>query len=398
MSADPRVILFRVGGLGDVFVALPAISLARRSLPGFRLTLVGRLEYAAVFKQAGIVDEIMALDDSRIAGIFGHDERPDSSLDNKQEGKPTGSFSGLESKALGKSGGHPAIISDGWSESGVAQLAGYDLALGWLNRRGDWPSDDSWARLGIKQTFFASYAVGSAVPMSRFFFDRTREFFARSRAAPLPISPRPHVRTASGRNSDDLLALVDPNVSNPDALFDDCARLTLPASLKKTALGRLGLSALGKNGRRVVVHPGSGGRAKRWPLARFLEVIRHAATRGLEGVLVTGEAEADDEPRLRKVKLPAGWTWASRLPAETLTGLLAASTHYLGNDSGPTHLAAACGASVLALFRDENLPAWRPFGRTRVISAASVSGIPLDAVLAAFDELLTAREPQSNAA
>jgi ADP-heptose:LPS heptosyltransferase len=196
----------------------------------------------------------------------------------------------------------------------------------------------------------------------------------------------PVIRNVSAQALDD--SALDMAAPGADKLFDECARLALPGELRKKALGDLCLRELAKNEKRLVVHPGSGGRAKRWPLSNFIEVIRRAASRGVEGVLVTGEAEADLETSLRGLKLPAGWVRVSRLPAQTLAGLVAESTHYLGNDSGPTHLAAACGASVLALFREDNLPAWRPFGQTRVLAAASMAGIPLDDVLVAFDDFL----------
>jgi ADP-heptose:LPS heptosyltransferase len=205
--------------------------------------------------------------------------------------------------------------------------------------------------------------------MSRFFFDRTHGL----------------LRTSEMMSQAADTSSLDPAAPGPDKLFDDCARLPLPSDLIKRALADLSLRTLGKNEKRLVVHPGSGGRAKRWPLPSFIEVIRRAASLGLGGVLVTGEAEADLEAALKALALPAGWTRVSRLPAETLAGLLAGSTHYLGNDSGPTHLAAACGVSVLALFREDSLPAWRPFGKAQIIAAPSMSGIPPEAVLVALD-------------
>lgn len=346
MKTRSRAILFRIGGLGDLLVALPAISLVRRSLPGFSLTLAGRPEYGALLKRAVLVDEVVSFADARMAALF--------------------------------AGGAPdfrADVKGGTGKRGVSPLDGFEMAMGWLNRRGNWPADDWWARQGVERTSFISYESGAAVPMSRFFFGRIRDFL-----------------NACGIKATDSSAF-DPAAPGPDRVFADCARLPLPGGLKKKSLDGLGLRRLGKNERRLVVHPGSGGRAKRWPLANFIAVIRTAASFGLEGVLVTGEAEADLEPALQALALPAGWMRVSRLPAETLADLLAGSTHYLGNDSGPTHLAAACGASVLALFREDSLPAWRPFGKVRLIAAPSMSDIPLDLVLSHLDDFLVERTP-----
>jgi ADP-heptose:LPS heptosyltransferase len=225
-----------------------------------------------------------------------------------------------------------------------------------MNRRGDWPADRWWASRGKGKTFFVAYDPTSQLPISRFFFERTLEY----------------LKFARGDQED---------------LFRGCSRLTLGRDLILRALARLGLGVPAASERRLVVHPGSGGRAKRWPLRNFMEVVRRAASHGIDGVLVTGEAEADIEEELRDSALPSGWLRASCLAPETLAGLLATSTHYVGNDSGPTHLAAACGASVLAIFLDEHLPAWRPFGRTRVLSAPAVDRVSVEAVLAALDDM-----------
>ncbi len=333
----PRAVLFRVGGLGDLLVALPAITLVRRGLPG-HLVLVGRAEYAALFVQAGIVDEAISFDDPRVTAVF--------SVDPGTSGRE-------QEKARGATGPVPKPSLD--HEPRPAPLDGVSLAMGWWNRTVDWPADDWWKGQGIGRTSFVTYDDSSGLPMSRFFFDRTLGFF---------------------------------HAEGGDALFDDCARLELPAAAIKSALGSLGLRPLGPGEKRLVIHPGSGGRAKRWPLANFLEVVRHAASLGYRGVVVTGEAEEDLEPSLRAVTLPIGWTHVLRLPTETLAGLLASSTQYIGNDSGPTHLAAACGARVLAFFLEANLTAWRPFGRTRVISAPLIDRFGVSAAIPVIDDFL----------
>jgi ADP-heptose:LPS heptosyltransferase len=346
----PRALLFRIGGLGDLLVALPSISLARHSLPGFSLTLVGRPEYGGLLEHCGLVDEVISFEDPRLAAVFG-------------------------AKAS--------------AAAATGLLAEFGLAMGWLNRRGEWPADPWWTRQGVKRAFFTSIEGGAAEPISRTFFKRTHAFFsslpaARAKAGPDVSRKTQQLRKSFGVPGD------SPDFASSDLgqFFDECARLALPARLRKKALGGLRLRELEEGEKRLVVHPGSGGRAKRWPLPRFMEVIRRAASRGVAGVVVTGEAEADLEAALRELELPEGWTQVARLTAETLAGLVAGSTHYVGNDSGPTHLAAACGISVLALFREDGLPAWRPFGKTRVLAAASMPEIPLNEVLAALDDFL----------
>jgi ADP-heptose:LPS heptosyltransferase len=334
MSANPQGILFRIGGLGDLLVALPSISLVRQSLPDHILTLVGRPEYAVLLIRSGLVNEFVSFDDPRISSLFQGEEGPVS--------------------------GHP------W-------LSRFRLAMGWLGRLGDWPADDWWTKHGVESAHFMAYQDGVNMPMSRFFFERTHDFIKDIK-----------VMTPADRRCCQRDVAENP-ARGSDDIFAAHSRLPIDRALRQEGLGYFGLGPLGRKTRRLVIHPGSGGRTKRWPFARFLEVIRRAASLGFEGVLVTGEAEADYELLLKREPLPAGWSWAARPPLLMLAGLLAESTAYLGNDSGPTHLAAACGASVVALFRADNEPAWRPFGKTRVISAPSIEDIPLASVLSALE-------------
>jgi hypothetical protein len=108
----------------------------------------------------------------------------------------------------------------------------------------------------------------------------------------------------------------------------------------------------------------------------------------MPGVLVTGDAE--ERPSfsgpLEEGGLPPGWTWLRRPALSGLAALLAEASFYLGNDSGVTHLAAACGTKVLALFREDLEPAWRPFGRTRVLAAGTLLEISADNVWIALRE------------
>jgi len=385
INTERRAILFRVGGLGDLLVALPAIALARRSLPGYRLTLAGRPEYALLLVRAGLVDEAMSSDDLRMMPVFGHHSSgPDS-------GRETGTGQSTDLSNLNAAGPGPAKIFE---------PTGVSLAMGWWNTRIDWPSDDWWTEQGIGRMSFVTYDGSSGQPMNRFFFDRTSAFLATQSDEMIdPAADATEIASQNRRAGTDRALPRKEGIEaqikrssaigdDPDRLFDSCARLDLPSARVAQALAELSLRPVAPGEMRLVVHPGSGGRDKRWPLADFLEVVRHAASTGIGGVLVTGEAEDDLESSLRAVVLPAGWTRVSRLPAETLAGLLASSTHYIGNDSGPTHLAAACGARVLAFFLDTNLPAWRPFGRTRIISAPAIDRILLPSVMPLLGDFL----------
>ena len=114
------------------------------------------------------------------------------------------------------------------------------------------------------------------------------------------------------------------------------------------------------------------------------------ARSGLTGRFVAGEAEPEIAARLRGAPLPSGWDVLVSPPLSGLAALLETAPVYVGNDSGVTHLAAACGAPVVALFRTEFAVSWRPFGRTTVLAADEVMEIPLEAATGAVAAALAA--------
>ncbi len=113
----------------------------------------------------------------------------------------------------------------------------------------------------------------------------------------------------------------------------------------------------------VVIHPFSGGTRKNWPLRNF----RAAAA------------------RLRRVEWCAGpeepLAEAQRFDdLATLARWLAGARLYIGNDSGITHLAAALGVPVIAIFVDSDPQVWAPRGRrVRVLWQPSVDDLLAEA-------------------
>ena len=127
------------------------------------------------------------------------------------------------------------------------------------------------------------------------------------------------------------------------------------------ARGRARLQAKGIRAKPMVVHPGSGSPAKNWPVERFVEVIRRLRAQGKDVVAVIGEADQDSSVRLaREVPdLPV----LSGLSLTELAETLAECASFVGNDSGITHLAAAVGLPVVALFGPSDPDTWAPRGR-----------------------------------
>ncbi|MEM9414618.1 MAG: glycosyltransferase family 9 protein [Planctomycetota bacterium] len=112
----------------------------------------------------------------------------------------------------------------------------------------------------------------------------------------------------------------------------------------------------------VVVHPGSGGLVKCWPAQRYEQLIDRLTGLGHAVAPVLGEVEAERWP----TELLNRWVntlgaKVCRSPAELLP-LLTSASLYIGNDAGPTHLAAQLGVPTLALFGPTSPERWGPVG------------------------------------
>jgi heptosyltransferase-3 len=122
----------------------------------------------------------------------------------------------------------------------------------------------------------------------------------------------------------------------------------------------------------AVIHPFSGSARKNWPLERFRELAR-------------------------KLAMPVRWCAGPQEPLdhavrfENLYDLgcwLGGARVYIGNDSGITHLAAAVGTPVVAVFGTTDPVVWAPRGeRVRVVTGGSLEQIAVDDVLEAARQI-----------
>jgi len=111
-------------------------------------------------------------------------------------------------------------------------------------------------------------------------------------------------------------------------------------------------------GARLVMHPGAGARAKRWPVDRALALAEEWSRRGGEVTILCGPAEED---------LVSQWQRTSYsvvtdvdLPSAAL--LLESALLYVGCDSGISHLAGALARAGVVLFGPTSPERWAPRG------------------------------------
>jgi heptosyltransferase III len=113
----------------------------------------------------------------------------------------------------------------------------------------------------------------------------------------------------------------------------------------------------------LALHPGSGSERKNWPEPTWAELLESLVRSTAQTfLLVGGEAEGDRLERLAS-RVPSSRVRIARhLPLVELAGLLRACSAFVGHDSGISHLAAAVGRPVLALWKESSEAVWRPRG------------------------------------
>jgi ADP-heptose:LPS heptosyltransferase len=147
--------------------------------------------------------------------------------------------------------------------------------------------------------------------------------------------------------------------------------------------------------------PGSspGHPEKRWPAARYAELAGWLQLSGCLPVVVGIRGE-EEIARTIAGACPAALDLVGHTDIPRLATLARQATLTVGNDTGATHVAAACGNPVVVLFSQASVPSLcAPRGpRVQVLSSADLADLPVATVIAAAREALgrcVSQAPQS---
>jgi ADP-heptose:LPS heptosyltransferase len=105
----------------------------------------------------------------------------------------------------------------------------------------------------------------------------------------------------------------------------------------------------------AVIHAIAATPAKTWPAAGFLAAANYLRDQGLEPVFIG--TPADDLSAFRGFRTQTG-------SLAELKSLFTSASLFLGNDSGPAHMAAAFGLPVVVIFSDSDPEIWAPWRTT----------------------------------
>ncbi|GAB2523877.1 hypothetical protein GCM10027064_21610 [Microbacterium petrolearium] len=287
-----KIAVLRGGGLGDLLFALPALDALAEAYPEAEIVLLGTPMHAALLRgRPGPVARVEVLPKTR--GVHG----------GEHEGDPraTGAFMRR------------------------MRAEGFDLAC--QMHGGGRYSNPFLLALGARHT------VGTAPPD----------------AAPLERTlPYVYYQHEVVRRLETVALAGAPSVGPEPTLAVTPAERRRGRELTGAGPGPL-----------VVIHPGATDPRRRWPAERFADIALRCAADGMRVVLVGEGDDADLADAIaRRAARAAGdsvRSLAGRLALGELAGVLAVADAFVGNDSGPRHLAQAVGTPTASVYWVGNL-------------------------------------------
>ena len=288
-----RILVVKLDHIGDCITALPAVRRLKRAFPAARITvLVGRAA-VPIWKAEPGVDAIVQFDFFHTRSGLGTIQVTDEDM------------IGL-GKTLGKMRFDLAIdLRKQPDTRHVLQVSGARIQAG-FDHQGRFP----WLDIALEWD--------EDVPLR---------------------SKRAHV-------TEDLNVLVDLVVSSSEAQSASATPTKAALRVGDFKASRMFAKPL------VCVHPAAGSEMRQWPLEKFSELINELLARGNIHVAIIGGA--DDRELVQRmlsriVRRRQVFDLVGKVSLADLPQLLARAVLFVGNNSGPQHMAASLGIPTVAV-------------------------------------------------
>lgn len=303
-----RILLLKMWGMGSIVLATPLLTRLRERYPGARIDFLTLRDNQAILAFYPQIDRVITLDLSR----------------------------------------------------GVVSFLGQTLGLVWRLRRTRY---DLLFDLEFFTRFSALLSFLVAPAWSHGFSAKGSQR-GQLHDVEVPFNAYAHVTTNFlTLLSGDYMLPVDDSLARSTALLP---RLVASAEAWQRCQEKLRASPGWREGAAlVVVNPNAGDMAieRRWPVARFGELLNRLSSRAeINLVLIGSPAE---RPHVAQVLIASGCAerlidLSGRTSIEELVALLERADLLVSNDSGPVHIAAAAGAATVALFGPETPVLYAP--------------------------------------
>jgi len=312
-----NILIIKPSSLGDIVLALPALTALRRSFPDSRISWLVRPEFAALLENHPHLDEIIPFDRKFLGKVWFHPE----------------ALGGLVSLIRWLRNGRFDAVFD---FQGLFRTA----SLAWLS--------------GCKKRF----GRAGAREFAHIFY--TEKVSQGMDCAHLVDYYLKIIRTAgAGKINVEFVLPQEP------AAAESILRLL---TIGGTAPDHY-----------AVFVPGSAHRDKCWPTERFAELADKIATQFGLSIVATGTGpEAPIVERLSKKSNVPITNLAGQTSLSELMALLRDAKLVVSNDTGPGHIAAASGVPLVLMFGRSNPVRVAPYGRKECVVAIDPDGRGFD--------------------
>jgi ADP-heptose:LPS heptosyltransferase len=329
LPSGSRIAVIRLRSLGDCVLTTPALSLLKSHRPDLRIGVVVEDRFAGVFEGNPDVDEILPPQASAVSAF-----RPIVALNL---------HGGTRSMALTMAS--RAAVRAGFAHHAYSLL--YNVRI-----------PRAQEILGVERKVHTAEHIASAM------------FWIG-----VPQTEIPRARLFAGYVADALARAAPPLMATPGVSASEVGVDTSLDTARTSACATETPSY-------AVLHPFASAPEKTWTASGFLGVARHLKEHaGLEPVFLAG-------PRDGAAGF-APFRVLHNAPLGEVKSLLADARIFIGNDSGPAHVAAAFGVPVVVLFGPSDPVHWAPW-RTEsqvITSAGPIEQIRVEQVIAAANAL-----------
>jgi ADP-heptose:LPS heptosyltransferase len=152
------------------------------------------------------------------------------------------------------------------------------------------------------------------------------------------------------------------------AVVPDREKIDLPESYTPLVLSeaeqKAARSFWESQAKHIVVHVSAGDPLKAWPISAFAQVCDTLTDHGYEVVLVGTQNETKRVQGVADLCIRPVRSMAGKTTLRELAALITYADLFIGNDSGPGHLAITQGIPAILLWSETNTPEeWGPWGK-----------------------------------
>jgi heptosyltransferase-1 len=338
MSLDPRnILVIDFGQMGDVMLSLPALAALRQKFPRARITVAVGKPGRQIVELTGSADEVLVVD--RVA------------------------------------------LRDGFAPASLFKIA---QIVKDVRRRGfDFVVDLH----SLSETNLLGYFSGAPRRLYSRRPGRSLDFLSNFRPA-APVEDRD--KHAVERYLDVLAPLKVGEVAR-------APRLPLREEASRAVDQLFRKLKIVSDAPLVGVFTGAGNPSREWGLERFAEIAERVARNdGLHTVVFLGPEERARSREIRAAFPPRTTSFVEKLDIPQLACALARMSVLVSNDTGPVHVAAAVGTSVVVVVGRPARDGYEPVGaRHRVIYGRDIDSITVEEVYGATRAVLAAERTAS---